>query len=192
VEITEPGAGPFELYPPWREFEVMAAMDLEAELGRPPHKDFFPGYTPREHRVVGGLSGAVPAQSEADTVLRAADYYLVEYQYAAELERRLADGRVPERRKEVLRRRLTESRESMLDSAKRLDPSVEATAGLLASLKRERDVLHETLQHVHGCSALLDEGLARSIESGLKKIQEYRSGERSYYGHNAKDANDRR
>lgn len=181
VSLTEPGGSEFRLYPPWREQEVIASIMFEAERDGPTHSDVFPNET-LTHRVMSGLSKAVPDQSTAQRMISSADSFMASYQYVENLKDRLEDGGIPERRKEVLRREIKEMEESIQRTGERIGTSNPEVVGLMASLNIERKALYEALEHVHYCSGILDAGLKRNMESRMRDLEELRSGQRRYYG----------
>ncbi len=180
VVLTAPGGGIFEPTLPWVEYEQICAARSAAHE-QPTHRELFPQNYPHQHRVLGGLSSAMPEQSTSRTMMRRAESVLLAHERGRELRRRLTDPLIPRRRKEVLCGELAEIGEDETAALEDLGAGSPAVAALLASLDKERELLYEALQLVHGCPSLVDEGITNSIATTMKEIESLRDPNRGYY-----------
>lgn len=183
VVLIEPGGGALlQLYPPWKEEEYLDYMLLDEVREEPPGPDPLSTGITGKHRPLMGLADVVPAQEPVHVMIHAADTCLLAHQRVRELERRLADERIPERRKAVLRRELAEMEDWRAGALERLGTDNVQIAGLIASMGKEREILFQTLAAIRDGSGGLDDGVRACIESGMRSIQRYREAGSGYYG----------
>lgn len=177
------GSGAFEPVDPHAEARLLAEL-LSGPPYTEPHpeeRDLFPPGEWHDHRVLSGISDAVPDQEDADSMLRRTDSFMVALQRSSELRRRLDDPAIPPRRKRDLSEELTKVEEWRERTARGLLESPTALITLLASVERERDVLHDSLRRAYDTLGH-DPSVRNHVEGVVRRLDALREGEKTYHG----------
>ncbi|MDP9486012.1 MAG: hypothetical protein M3Q49_09560 [Actinomycetota bacterium] len=151
VELADPRGYPFELRDnrwPWSAKPITPSWARQEEGAGlaallSPHDE--PGVA---HVPLAGLAATLPSREVAEHVLLRADGFARTTNRMARLSRRLADGRIPGVRKDVLAMQLAEQRLRHDETLRALTDDPAALVALLASVERERELLRGVLHHV--------------------------------------------
>jgi hypothetical protein len=185
VVLLRTWGGAFEPDDPHAETRFLAdlrdAGGTPDEVVRPKTADLFPPGEWNGHRVLSGISDAVPDQKTASRMLRRTDSFMVALQRCSELRRRLDDPEVPARRKSDLSCELAEVASWRDEAAAAVLESPSRLLALLASVERERSILHESLRTLYDTLGY-EPSVRRHVERALEHLDALREGERTYYG----------
>ncbi|QIN81061.1 hypothetical protein GBA65_21730 (plasmid) [Rubrobacter marinus] len=151
VELADPRGYPFELRDnrwPWSSRPITPSWARHEEghglaaLLSPPDGAGV------AHVPLAGLAATLPSREVAEHMLLRADGFARTTNRMARLSRRLADGRIPGVRKDVLAMQLDEERLRHDETLRALTDDPAALVALLASVERERELLRGVLHHV--------------------------------------------